>query len=152
MSLRCAAYARYSSDRQSPESIEDQLRKCREFAAKEGGEVLADHVYKDEELSGAGADRPGWVKLLKAIAERPCPFDALLVDDTSRLSRNQADAHKFKDEMRFLGIRFVAVSQGIDSKDEQSDVLMAVHGMVDELFIKLRNWRKRPIVVLKVVR
>jgi len=136
MSLRCAAYARYSSDRQSPASIEDQLRKCREFAAKQGGEILADHIYTDEELSGAGADRPGWVKLLSAIAANPRPFDALLVDDTSRLSRNQGDAHKFKDEMRFLGLRFVAVSQGIDSEDEQSDVLMAVHGMVDELFIK----------------
>jgi len=136
MSLRCAAYARYSSDRQSPASIEDQLRKCREFAAKQGWDVLPNHVYTDEELSGAGADRPAWVKLLLAIGTRPRPFDVLLVDDTSRLFRNQGEAHKFKDEMRFLGVRFVAVSQGIDSDDEQSDVLMAVHGMVDELFIK----------------
>jgi site-specific DNA recombinase len=134
--LRCAAYARYSSDRQSPASIEDQLRKCREFATKQSGEVLADHIYTDEELSGAGTDRPGWMRLLSAIAQDPRPFDVLLVDDTSRLFRNQGDAHRFKDDMRFLGVRFVAVSQGIDSEDEQSDVLMAVHGMVDELFIK----------------
>jgi site-specific DNA recombinase len=134
--VRCAAYARYSSDRQSPASIQDQLRKCREYATEQGWEVLADHIYTDEELSGSGADRPAWVKLLSAIASRPCPFEALLVDDTSRLFRNQGDAHKFKDEMRFLGVRIIAVSQGIDSEDEQSDVLMTVHGMVDELFIK----------------
>jgi hypothetical protein len=32
MTLRCAAYVRDSSDLQSPRSIEDQLRICREYA------------------------------------------------------------------------------------------------------------------------
>jgi site-specific DNA recombinase len=36
---RCAAYARYSSDLQSPLSIDDQLRICREYA-KAGGFVF----------------------------------------------------------------------------------------------------------------
>ena len=36
MTLRCAAYARYSSDLQSPRSIEDQLRICREYAHSHG--------------------------------------------------------------------------------------------------------------------
>jgi hypothetical protein len=31
MTLRCAIYARFSSDKQSPTSIDDQNRKCREF-------------------------------------------------------------------------------------------------------------------------
>jgi len=61
MTERCAAYARYSSDRQSPTSIEDQLRRCREFASTQGWEVLPEHIYTDEELSGGGADRPGWM-------------------------------------------------------------------------------------------
>jgi hypothetical protein len=32
VNLRCAIYSRFSSDRQSPLSIEDQIRKCREYA------------------------------------------------------------------------------------------------------------------------
>ena len=36
MILRCAAYARYSSDLQSPLSIDDQLRICREYAKSRG--------------------------------------------------------------------------------------------------------------------
>lgn len=36
MILRCAAYARYSSDLQSPISIDDQLRICREYAKSRG--------------------------------------------------------------------------------------------------------------------
>ena len=58
MTPRTAFYARYSSDRQSPASIQDQLRKCREFAEKNNWDFQDEHVYTDEALSGAGADRP----------------------------------------------------------------------------------------------
>lgn len=48
MSLLCAVYARYSGSRQSPASIDDQLRKCHEYAAQKSLEVLEPHVYIDE--------------------------------------------------------------------------------------------------------
>jgi DNA invertase Pin-like site-specific DNA recombinase len=91
MKLRCAAYARYSSDRQSPASIQDQLRKCREYAEQQDWRFLDQHVYADEALSGAGADRPEFVRLMETAARAPRPFDVLLLDDTSRISRNQGE-------------------------------------------------------------
>jgi len=129
-------YARYSSDRQSPASIQDQLRKCREYCQQQGWEFLEPHVYEDEELSGAGADRPGFLKLLDAASLTPRPFDVLLVDDTSRLSRNQGETARVVERLTFASIRIVAVSQGIDTQNEQADVLMTVHGLVDSLYIK----------------
>ena len=136
MSFRTAVYARYSSDRQSPASIQDQLRKCRECAAEHQWEFQDDHVYTDEAISGAGADRPGLLKLMAAAGQQLRPFDVLLVDDTSRLSRNMGDVARLAERLKFDGVRIIAVSQGIDSRDEQSDVLMAVHGLVDSLYIK----------------
>ena len=53
MKLRCAIYARFSSDKQSAASIVDQVRKCREYAQAHGWEVLDDHIYSDEAISGA---------------------------------------------------------------------------------------------------
>ena len=142
MSLRSAAYARYSSDRQSPASIQDQVRKCKEYAAKQDWQFLDGHVYADEALSGAGADRPEFVRLLQAASQLPRPFDVLLLDDTSRLSRNQGETARIFERLNFLGVRIVAVSQGIDSQSEQADVLMTVHGLVDSLYIK--NSLKNP--------
>src|ERR1017187_2161648 len=136
MTLRCAAYARYSSDRQSPASIQDQLRECRELAHAHGWQFLEAHVYKDEALAGAGADRPGFMKLIEAASSVPKPFDIVLLDDTSRLSRNLGDAVRVFEQLNFVGIRIVAVSQGIDTQNEQADVLMTVHGLVDSLYIK----------------
>ena len=39
MPTRCAIYARYSSDQQRPESIADQVRHCRQEAARQGWSV-----------------------------------------------------------------------------------------------------------------
>ncbi|MCZ2150772.1 MAG: recombinase family protein [Bryobacterales bacterium] len=136
MRLRCAAYARFSSDRQSPASIEDQLRMCRDYATKQGWQLLEQHVYRDDAISGAGIDRPGLAILLDATSRVDRPFDVLLLDDTSRLSRNLADAVRTVEMLRFKGFRIVSVSQGIDSQNDQADVLMTVHGLVDSLYIK----------------
>ncbi|HXS93823.1 MAG TPA: recombinase family protein [Candidatus Limnocylindrales bacterium] len=132
---RCGIYARYSSDRQSPASIEDQVRRCKEYADRERWEVLSEHIYKDEELSGVGSDRPGWTKLRSAMKRNPRPFDVLLVDDTSRLNRNLGDNSKFLDELNYLGVRVIAVSQGIDSQNKQSKLVMTFHGLADEMYI-----------------
>ena len=136
MILRCAAYARYSSDLQSPLSIDDQLRICREYAKSRGFVFLEEHVYVDEAVSGVGADRPGLGRLLNAALSAARPFDVILLDDSSRLARNTKDALTFFERLNFAGIRLIAVSQGIDSDNEQAHVLVTVHGMVDSLYVK----------------
>lgn len=60
---RAVLYARYSSDQQSPASIEDQLRICREQAARDGLRVVG--VYRDAAVSGSSVTlRPGIQALL----------------------------------------------------------------------------------------
>lgn len=44
-------YARYSSSHQREESIEGQVRECREYAEREGYSVL--QVYADRAITGA---------------------------------------------------------------------------------------------------
>jgi site-specific DNA recombinase len=136
LTLRCAFYGRFSTDKQSPISIEDQTRKCNEFAAIKGWILLEDHIYADQAVSGAGGDRDGLKRLLNAANTLPRPFDVVLMDDTSRLSRNVGDGARIREELGFLGVRIVAVSQNIDSEDEQSEVLFNFHGLVDNIYIR----------------
>ena len=51
--MRCAIYARFSSDLQRPTSIEDQVRRCTEFAAKQGWTVVEEFIRFDEARSAA---------------------------------------------------------------------------------------------------
>ncbi|MBT2246909.1 recombinase family protein [Sphingobium sp. BHU LFT2] len=61
---RVALYARYSDDKQSPASIEDQFMIWREQAKREGGRIVS--TYKDAAISGASVIlRPGIQALLQ---------------------------------------------------------------------------------------
>ena len=134
--LRCATYARYSSSQQRDASIVDQQRNMMRYAETKGWRILTDFMFSDEAISGAGLDRPGFQQLLRAAKASPRVIDVILVDDTSRISRSLANTVRLREDLNFTGIRFVAVSQGIDSDDEQADVMMTVHGLVDSLYIK----------------
>ena len=53
--MNAVIYARYSSDNQREESIEGQLRECKEYAERSGMNVVA--TYIDRALSAKTDDR-----------------------------------------------------------------------------------------------
>ena len=134
MILRCAVYSRFSSDRQSPVSIEDQIRKCREYASRQGWTVLEGHIYADHAVTGTIAERTGLQRLVAAAEQKARSFDAILIDDTSRLTRKLADALNLYERLTFAGVRLVAVSQGVDSDSSQAEILFGVHGLIDSVY------------------
>jgi len=71
--MRCALYARYSSDLQRESSVEDQIRKMPgAFADRKGWTVLDEYVRSDEEISGAAlAGRLALESLLAEAKRRP---------------------------------------------------------------------------------
>src|SRR6516165_4264954 len=71
---RCAVYSRFSSDRQSPVSIEDQIRKCREYASRQGWTVLEGHIYADHSVTGTIAERAGLQRLVAAAEQKARAF------------------------------------------------------------------------------
>jgi site-specific DNA recombinase len=133
---RCAIYARYSSEKQNSLTIDQQIRKCRDYAKGQGLHVLDAHLYADEAISGATDDRAGLQKLLLAAGQKPRPFDVVLVDDTSRLSRDLANSLEIVKQMKFAGIRVVFISQGFDTSAPQTQTLVTVHGLVDSLYLE----------------
>ncbi len=133
---RCAIYARFSSEKQNALSIDQQIRKCREYADRAGLRVLEQCVFADHAVSGATDERAGLQRLLTCAKEKPPAFDVILVDDTSRLSRKLSDALRIKERLDFAGIRVIFVSQGFDSSTPQSQTLLTVHGLVDGLYLE----------------
>jgi site-specific DNA recombinase len=135
--LRSAAiYARVSTEMQSRSSIDDQIRKCRQYAEAHGFRILEEHIYRDEAFSGVGSDRPALKRLLQSALSVAPPFSTILIDDTSRLSRTTEDALSIFKRLNFAGVQLIAVSQGISSDNEQSEMLVTVHGLVDSLYVR----------------
>lgn len=109
----------------------------RAYAQQQGWTVEEGRVYSDAGISGSSIDgRPGLQALLATAAQRPLPFEVLLVDDSSRIARDIADAIRIMQTLKFFGVRVVYVAQQIDSDSEQAETLVAVHGMVDSLYLK----------------
>src|SRR5258708_2283191 len=133
--MNCAIYARYSSEKQSASSIEDQIRKCREHAAKNGWTVLDQHIYRDSEISGATDERQALKRMLAAVNSRSREFDCVLVDDTSRLSRSLGDADRIVKELQFAGVKIVYVAQGFDSESESAGMLTAIYGGINAQYL-----------------
>ncbi len=136
MPIRCAIYARFSSDLQRPTSIEDQIRRCREFAERQGWIILEEFVRFDEAKSAATlAGRDALHFLLSAAKSKPAAFDCLLVDDTSRLARYLPDVLSMNDRLRYYGVFIYAVAQRLDCREKTARPLLTLHGMMDEQFL-----------------
>ena len=56
-------YARYSSSGQREESIEGQLRDCKEYAKKNGLLVVGEYI--DKALTGRSDKRPDFQRMLR---------------------------------------------------------------------------------------
>ena len=131
--MKVAIYARYSSENQRPESIEDQIRGCQELAAARGYSVDPTHIYTDAAKSGASRDRPGLEALLAAARARQ--FEAVLVDDLSRLSRDNHFLLTLYAEFRFNDVRIISRGDSLDSDDEHSKLGFQMRGIVNELYL-----------------
>ena len=130
--MRCAIYARYSTRLQDKTSAIDQITKATEYALARGWSILPDHVYRDEEVSAASLeDRPQMRALLTAAESKRRPFDLILTEDSSRVSRNVADASRFRERMAFAGVTVVFIAQGIATDQPESELLLNVHSWMD---------------------
>jgi DNA invertase Pin-like site-specific DNA recombinase len=137
MDVKTGCYARFSSDLQKQTSIDDQVRECRDVATRRGFQWQSHHVYADKGISGTSIDgRPGLQALLAASRQSPRPFDVLLVDDSSRIARDLPDALRTLQNLQFVGVRVIYISQGIDSDSDQAEMMVAVNGLIDASYIK----------------
>ena len=139
--MAAAIYARYSSENQRPESIDDQVSACRKLAKLRSLTILDDHIYADQAQSGARSDRPALAAMMTAA--RAGEFDVVLVDDLSRLARDNHLMLSIIAELHFERIRVISVADGLDSTDEESTLAIQVRGIFNEL--QLRDLKKKTL-------
>ena len=106
--MRIALYARVST---TDQSCEMQLQELRQYAAQRGWELVGEYV--DAGWSGAKASRPELDRLMRDARQRR--FDAVLVWKLDRWGRSVADCIRSIQELVSLGVRFLAVTQNLDT-------------------------------------
>lgn len=100
-------YARYSSDKQSEQSIEGQLYDCYGYAKQHGIKVLREYI--DRAMTGKNDDRPAFKEMIADSAKER--WDYVLVWKLDRFARNTMDSAINRRELKKNGVRLLSVME-----------------------------------------
>lgn len=112
--MRAVIYARYSCDNQREESIEGQLRECREFAARKGYTLVGSYI--DRAVSAKTDNRPEFQRMVKESSGGL--FDMVIVWKLDRFARNRYDSAHYKAALRKNGVKVVSATEVISEGAE----------------------------------
>ena len=127
-------YARFSTDKQDARSIDDQVRRCRKYATEHGYKVR--EVYADAAASGGHIARAQLKRLLGDAKARV--FEAVLVDDQSRLARDLGGAiGLIFTELPAVKVALIDCATGRSSTEKSARTLFAVNAIVNDAFLEM---------------
>lgn len=107
-------YARYSSSGQREESIEGQLRDCREFCRQNNFTVIGEYI--DKALTGRTDKRPDFQRMMRD-AERVA-VKGVVCWKMDRFARNRYDSAMYKYKLKKNGIRLYYAKESIPEGPE----------------------------------
>lgn len=112
--MKAVIYARYSSDRQTEQSIEGQLRECQEFAEKEG--IIIINNYIDRAISGKTDNRPAFQQMIADSSSHE--FEYVIVYKLDRFARNRYDSAIYKAKLKKNGVKVLSAKENIMDSPE----------------------------------
>ena len=130
--MKVAVYARVSSDKQDTDlSISAQLRALREYALRNGHQVIREFI--DEAESGRTAARPAFREMIALARIKNPPFEAILVWKLNRFARSRADSIAYKTLLRNKGIEVISINEPVDDTPT-GRLLEGVIESIDEFY------------------
>lgn len=127
--MRAAIYARYSSDKQTEQSIEGQLRICTQYCESNGIEIV--DTYIDRALS-ASKNTEKRVEFLRMIKESDRKlWDIVVVYKLDRFARDRYDSAIYKTKLKKNGVRVVSATENISDNPEGIILESVLEGMAE---------------------
>ena len=120
-------YARYSSDNQTEQSIEGQLRVCQDYAQRNNIVVL--NTYIDRAMTGTNVNRPDFQQMIKDSSKKE--FDNIIVYKIDRFSRNKYETAKYKKILKDNGVKLLSAMENIPDTPEGIILESLLEGMAE---------------------
>ena len=132
---KAGLYIRVSTDDQTEYSPDSQIKLCRKYAKENNYDIVEEHIYKEDGISGTKADkRPEFQRMIANAKKKPKPFDVILVYDFSRFARNKDESVMYKTLLRKkLNIDVISITQPLSSGKE-SIILESMYEAMDEYY------------------
>jgi site-specific DNA recombinase len=127
--MRFATYGRKSVYSDKSDSVDNQVRMCREYVdLRFAGKIDSFECYSDEGSTGSNTNRPGLKRLLSDVADGL--IDALIVYQLDRLSRDVKDFANIYSSLEEKGVMFISL------KESRESVLSQAHTSLLPIFTK----------------
>ncbi len=107
-------YARYSSDSQTEQSIEGQVRVCKQFAEK--NDLLVVDQYIDRATTGMNDNRAAFQQMLRDSKRRQ--WSVVIVYKLDRFARNKYESVVNRKKLTDNGVELVSAMENIPDTPE----------------------------------
>lgn len=150
--FQAAVYLRLSREdgdvteggKQVSNSIANQNELVMDYL-KSHPEISVISTYTDDGYTGVNFDRPEFQRMLSDIREGK--IDCVIVKDLSRFGRNYIESGRYIEKIfPMLGIRFIAITDGYDSINEDmgTDMIVPFKNLINDAYcrdisIKIRS-------------
>lgn len=123
--IKAVIYARYSSDSQTEQSIEGQLRVCKEYAERNGYEIVAEYI--DRAMTGTNDNRPDFQRMIKDSYHKKWQY--VLVYKFDRFSRDKYQSTLHKHTLKQNGVKVISAMENIPETPEGIILESLLEGM-----------------------
>lgn len=144
--LRGVIYARYSCNKQREESIEGQIRECKECARTNNIDII--NTYIDRAMSGTNDNRAQFQRMISdSSLDR---FDMVLIWKSDHFSRNRKQAISYRDILRENGVKLLSATE--PNIEEPAGILFESMNdgcneyYVSEMKIKMKRGEKENVL------
>ena len=117
-------YARYSSDSQTEQSIEGQVRVCKQFAEK--NDLLVIDQYIDRATTGTNDNRAAFQQMLRD--SKKAQWGAVIVYKLDRFARNKYESVVNRKKLKDNGVELVSAMENIPDTPEGKLFLAVIEG------------------------
>lgn len=138
---KAVIYARYSSDRQTEQSIEGQLTVCKKFAGDNDFIILNEYI--DRATTGTNDHRPAFQQMLQDSANKEWQY--VIVYKGDRFARNRIESAINKKTLRDNEVKLISATENIPDTPEGIILESLLEGMAEYYSAELSQKVKRGI-------
>ena len=138
--MRVWLYYRLSRDEDDElNSLRNQRSIIESYAINNGHDIIGESF--DDNVSGMHFEREGIAKIYEVVDAGL--IDAIVVKDLSRLGRHRTQTALFIDYLRQNHVRVLSATEGIDTFNENDDLIIGFKGLVNDFYARDGSRRVR---------
>ena len=127
--MNVVLYLRYSSDKQTEQSIEGQERVCRAFCKQQGFHVVGKYIDRATSASKDTDKRTHFQRMIKDSVKRQ--FEGVVVYKLDRFARSRYDSATYKAKLKLNGVRVISATENISDNPEGIILESVLEGMAE---------------------